>query len=356
MSGLGPGPDHDAPRSATIRDRLTALMSVGVAAAILMSAAGCAESRLQRVRHRGHLVCGVAPGVAGFAAVDAQGRYAGFDVDFCRAMAAAIFATPDKVRYVEAASVDQFVRSPDVDVVSRRLTWTLQREGLGLLFGPVTFYDGQGFLVPLARRTTTIAQLANSRICVVPGNINQFNLNEYFEARGLTFQKVNLRSLEEVEPALLTGACEAWTADLSELGAVLSTMKNGDGFVILEELISKEPLAQVVRQGDDQFFSILRWTVYATIAAEELGITSANVTEKLHSGDLDTKRLLGVLPGNGRALGLDEPWAYNVIKTVGNYGEIFERNIGMQSPIRFRRGFNALWTDGGLMYAPLMRQ
>jgi general L-amino acid transport system substrate-binding protein len=348
----GADPDH----SATRRWRLSGLLSISLAAAILVSAAGCGESRLQRVRQRGHLVCGVAAGVAGFATVDAQGRYAGLDVDFCRAMAAAIFAAPDKVRYVEATSVDQFVRSPDVDVVSRRLTWTLQREGLGLLFGPVTFYDGQGFLVPAARRTTTIAQLANTRICVVPGNINQFNLNEYFEARGLTFQKVNLRALDEVERALSSGACDAWTADLSELGAVLSTMRNGGGFVILEEQISKEPLAQVVRQGDDQFFSILRWTVYATIAAEELGITSANVTDKLQSGDLDTKRLLGVLPGNGRALGLEERWAYNVIKTVGNYGEIFERNVGMQSPIRFRRGFNALWTDGGLMFAPLVRQ
>ena len=153
------------------------------------STAGCAESRLQRVRKRGHLVCGVSPGVAGFATVDGQGQYAGLDVDICRAMAAAIFATPDKVRYVEATSVDQFVRSPDVDVVSRRLTWTLQREGLGLLFGPVTFYDGQGFLVSRALRATTVAQLANTRICVVPGNINQFNLNEYFETRGLSFRE-----------------------------------------------------------------------------------------------------------------------------------------------------------------------
>jgi general L-amino acid transport system substrate-binding protein len=333
------------------------LISIGLAGAfVLMSTVGCAESRLQRVRRRGHLVCGVSPGVAGFATVDGQGQYAGLDVDICRAMAAAIFAAPDKVRYVEATSVDQFVRSPDVDVISRRLTWTLQREGLGLLFGPVTFYDGQGFLVSRALRATTVAQLANTRICVVPGNINQFNLNEYFERRGLPFQKVNLRSLDQVEDALSTGACEAWTADLSELGSVLSTMRNGEDFVILAEQISKEPLAQVVRQGDDQFFSILRWTVYAIIAAEELGVTSANVTVKLQTGDLDTKRLLGVLPGNGRALGLEEQWAYNVIRTVGNYGEIFERNVGSASPIRFRRGLNALWTDGGLMFAPSVRQ
>jgi general L-amino acid transport system substrate-binding protein len=325
-------------------------------ALMLVSSLGCGESRLQRVRKRGHLVCGVSPGVAGFATVDGQGQYVGLDIDVCRAMAAAIFALPDKVRYVEAPSVDQFVRSPDVDLVSRRLTWTLQREGLGLLFGPVTFYDGQGFLVSRALGATTVAQLASTRICVIPGNINQFNLSEYFETRGFTFQKVNLRSLDQVEEALSAGACQSWTADLSELGSVLSRMKNRDDFAILAEQISKEPLAQVVRQGDDQFFSILRWTVYALIAAEELGVTSANVTARLQSGDLDTKRLLGVLPGNGHALGLDESWAFNVIKTVGNYGEIFERNLGMQSPIRFRRGLNGLWTDGGLMFAPLVRQ
>jgi general L-amino acid transport system substrate-binding protein len=336
--------------------RPTGLAAVALIGAILIGTAGCAESRLQRVRKRGHLVCGVSPGVAGFATVDAQGHYSGLDVDICRAMAAAIFAAPDKVRYVEATSVDQFVRTPDVDVVSRRLTWTLQREGLGLLFGPVTFYDGQGFLVSRALGATAVGQLANTRICVVPGNINQFNLNEYFETRGLTFQKVNLRSLDQVEGALSTGACDSWTADVSELGSVLSRMRNGDDFVILREQISKEPLAQVVRQGDDQFFSILRWTVYAMIAAEELGVTSANVTDKLQSGDLDTKRLLGVLPGNGHALGLEETWAFNIIRTVGNYGELFERNLGMKSPIRFRRGLNGLWTDGGLMFAPPVRQ
>jgi general L-amino acid transport system substrate-binding protein len=354
MSGAAQPPPH---WRGTFSSGPIGLTSIGLAGAlVLMSTVGCAESRLQRVRQRGHLVCGVSPGVAGFATVDGQGQYAGLDVDVCRAMAAAIFGAPDKVRFAEATSVDQFVHSPDVDVVSRRLTWTLQREGLGLLFGPVTFYDGQGFLVPSTRRATTVAQLANTRICVVPGNINQFNLNHYFETRGLTFQKVDLRSLDQAEHALVTGVCDAWTADLSELGAVLSTMRNGENFAILDEQISKEPLAQVVRQGDDQFFSILRWTVYATIAAEELGITSANVSDRLESGDLDTRRLLGVQPGNGRALGLDERWAYNVIRTVGNYGEIFERNVGMSSPIRFRRGLNGLWTDGGLMFAPLLRQ
>jgi general L-amino acid transport system substrate-binding protein len=339
------------------RRRAGGVAAAGLIVALVVgSTAGCAQSRLQQVRKRGHLVCGVSPGVAGFATVNDQGQYAGLDVDICRAMAAAIFATPDKVRYVEATSAEQFVRSPEVDVVSRRLTWTLSREGLGLLFGPVTFYDGQGFLVRRALSITALPQLANRRICVVPGNINQFNLNEYFEARGLTFEKVNLRSFDQAEGALSTGACDAWTADLSELGAVLSTMRNGDDFVILAEQISKEPLAQVVRQGDDQFFSILRWTVYATIAAEELGVTSANVTDKLQSGDLDTRRLLGVLPGNGAALGLDERWAYNIIRTVGNYREIYERNVGMSSPIQFPRGLNGLWTDGGLMFAPLVRQ
>ena len=315
-----------------------------------------AQSRLDLVRERGALVCGVTPGVLGFAAVDDRGRYSGLDVDVCRAFAAAIFGTPDKVRFVAAGTVDAFLRSKEVDLVSRRLTWSLQREGLGLLFGPVTFYDGQGFMVPRGGKVKTPRDLANARICIVPGTVTEYNLNTYFQSRNLPIRKVLLKSHDQAETEFSAGRCDALTADLSELGSIRSTMAKRDGFEILPELISKEPLGPIVRQDDDRFFNVLRWTVFALIAAEELGITSANVAEKTGSADLDVKRFLGVVPGNGRALGLDEAWAANVIKAVGNYGEMFERNVGMQSPIRLERRLNGLWTDGGLMYAPLLRQ
>jgi general L-amino acid transport system substrate-binding protein len=337
--------------------RLASSLAIGtLALGISFPSALLAQSRLELVRKRGVLVCGVTPGVHGFATVDARGQYSGLDVDVCRAVAAAIFGSADKVRFVAAGTVDTFLGSKEIDLVSRRLTWSLQREGLGLLFGPVTFYDGQGFLVPRARKFKTPRELANARICIVPGTVTDYNLNTYFQSRGLTFQKVSLRSHDAAEGELAAGRCDALTGDLSELGSVRSRLAKRDAFEILPELISKEPMAPIVRQGDDQFFNVLRWTVFALIAAEELGITSANVTAKTGSNDLDVKRFLGVVPGNGRALGLDEAWAANVIKAVGNYGEIFERNVGRQSPIGFDRGLNGLWIDGGLMYAPLLRQ
>jgi general L-amino acid transport system substrate-binding protein len=323
--------------------------------ALLTSIDVHAESRLQRVRARGFLVCGVSAGVAGFATVDAQGRYNGFDVDICRAVSAAIFGSDQKVRFVETATLEQVVASNDVDIVSRRLTWSLRREGLGLLFGPVMFYDGQGFLVPRQGPIRSVRQLSNQPICVVPGGENEFNLSTYFKLNNLVLKKVLLRSLEQAAAELSARHCAAFSADISELGSVRSTMRDGKQFDILPEQISKEPLAQVVRQGDDQFFNLLRWTVFAMIGAEELGVTSANVDEMTKSSDPDIKRLLGVIAGNGQSLGLDEKWAYYVIKAVGNYGEAFERNVGARSAIGLERGLNRLSTDGGLMYAPSLR-
>jgi general L-amino acid transport system substrate-binding protein len=270
-------------------------------------------------------------------------------------VAAAIFGSDEKVRYVETATLQQFLSSNDIDIVSRRLTWSLRREGLGLLFGPVMFYDGQGFLVPQGQ-VGTVRQLSNQPICVVPGGENEFNLNTYFKLHNLGLKKVLLRSLDLAEAELAAGRCRAFTADISALGSVRSTMRDGKRFEILSEQISKEPLAPVVRQGDDQFFNILRWSVFAWIAAEELGVTSTNLEEMSRSEDPDVKRLLGVIPGNGRGLGLDEKWAYYLIKTVGNYGEAFERNVGPRSPIRLDRGLNRLWRNGGLLYAPSLRQ
>jgi len=310
--------------------------------------------RVQRIRQRGAVVCGVSPGVAGFAQVDGQGRYRGLDVDICRAVSAAIFSTADKVRYEPATSVEQFQRSPDVDLVSRRLTWSLQREGLGLLFGPVMFYDGQGFLVPSRLAAQHVRQLSNAAVCVVAGGLSESNLTVYFRSHELTLQK-RLIQHSQAEAELSAGRCDAFTADVSELGALRSRMRNPGDFRMLSEQISKEPLAQLVREADVDLLKVLRWTIFAMINAEELGVTSANVAQMAKSADPDVRRLLGVAPGNGKALGLDEAWAYNVIKTVGNYGEVYERNVGMASPIKLPRGVNALASSGGLMFAPPLR-
>jgi general L-amino acid transport system substrate-binding protein len=329
-----------------------------LAVAVVVLAAGHpvaqGRGRVPRIRGRGTLVCGVAPGVAGFARVDGQGRYSGLDVDVCRAVSAAIFGTPDNVRYSLASSVDQFQGTSDVDLVSRRLTWSLQREGMGLLFGPVIFYDGQGFMVPARLAAQQIRQLSNAPVCVVSGGLNESNLTAYFRAHQLTLQK-RLIQPAQAEAELSAGRCAAFSADVSELGSLRSEMRKPGDFRILAEQISKEPLAQLVRDTDVDLFNVLRWTVFAMINAEELGVTSANVAQMAKSGNPDVRRLLGVTPGNGKALGLDEAWAYNVVKTVGNYGEVYERNVGMGSAVKLPRGVNALGSAGGLMFAPPLR-
>jgi general L-amino acid transport system substrate-binding protein len=325
---------------------------------LLMSASAIADSRLRTIQHRGALTCGVFPHVAGFAEIDLHGRYVGFDVDICRALSAAIFGTPDRVRYVEIARMTEFRKSHDIDVVSRRLSWELRRElPLGFLFGPVMFYDGQGFLVAKQLAAATPLQLARVPLCVANGKFES-NVRAYFQSNGLTLVQVPLKSADdfkEIRDALEAGRCSAYSADLTELGAIRSGMPHADNFEILAQLISKEPLAQLVRQDDIQFFDILRWTVNALVYAEELGIHSSNLNEMMNSNDRSVQIFLGAISGNGKALGLPERWAYAVIKAVGNYGEIFERNVGRDSPIRLDRGYNRLWNEGGLMYAPPLR-
>jgi general L-amino acid transport system substrate-binding protein len=322
---------------------------------VLAAATAMAGPRLDRIRQRGSIACGVSPGVAGFAEVDAAGRYTGFDVDICRAVAAAIFGRADRVTFVQASSVQDFVKSSDIDLVARRLTVSVTREAFGVLFGPIVFYDGQGFLVARKLAAKSARALAGVPVCVDAGTPFQFNLVQYFRANGLQLKEVALKSRDELRAAFQTGRCGAYTADVSELGSIRSRMPNGADFDILTDLISKEPLAPLVRQDDVLFFNIVRWTMFAMIAAEELGITSTNVDQMLTSTDSDRKRLLGVIPGNGAALGLDERWAYNVVKTLGNYGELFDRNVGARSAIKLERGLNRLWTAGGLIYAPPLR-
>jgi general L-amino acid transport system substrate-binding protein len=329
---------------------------VFVAVWCLAVASVSAETRLERIRRLGKVTCGVAPGVAGFAEVDAQGSYKGLEVDLCRALSAALFGRPDKVDFVVASTADVFLKSDAIDVVVRRLTWSLRREGdSGLRFGPIMFYDGQGFMVAKRTGATRLQQLSGSPICVARGSLSEGGLQSYFAARKLALVEVPVTSADEVPAALDARRCGAYSGDVSELGSILSRMSNRNQFEILPDQISKEPLAPLLRRSDDALFDVVRWTVFAMIEAEERGVTSANVDAMRESRDPDIRRLLGVIPGNGKALGLDERWAYYIVKAVGNYGEAFERNVGQGSPIKLPRGLNRLWTEGGLMYAPPLR-
>jgi len=312
-------------------------------------------SRVSRIRQRGFLVCGVFPGIAGFAHVDGQGNYTGFDVDICRAVAAAILGSAERIRYQPVATIDLFQRSSDIDIVSRRLTWSLRREGLRVLFGPVTFYDGQGFLVPGHVKIDHVTELAGMPVCVAEGSEHDVTLTAYFRRHQIALDRVGVVDGAAGGRALAEGRCQAFSADVSELASVRSTMDNPRGLRILADRISQEPLAQLVRQEDIDLFNVLRWTVFAMISAEELGVTSANVAEMAARDDPNLARLLGESGGNGAALGLDEAWARHVIADVGNYGEVFERNLGTSTPIGMERGLNALWTRGGLLFAPPLK-
>jgi general L-amino acid transport system substrate-binding protein len=327
--------------------------------AIAFAAPADAGQTLDKVKQAGSLVCGVSTGVAGFSLPDNQGNYTGIDVDVCKAIAAAMFADTSKVKYVPLTAQQRFtaLQSGEVDVLSRNTTDTLQRDTeLGLDFGPVVYYDGQGFMVPKKLGVKSAKELNGATICVQPGTTTELNLADYFRANKMSFKPLVIEKLDELVAAYFSGRCDVFTTDRSQLAAIrVSRAPNPDDQVILPEIISKEPLAPAVRQGDDQWHDVVDWVVYALIEAEEKGVTSKNVDEQLKSNDPEIKRMLGVTPGMGKALGLDEKWAYNAIKMVGNYGEMFERNVGQGSPLKLDRGKNALWTDGGLMYAMPIR-
>lgn len=326
-------------------------------AAVFVASCGGGDTvaRLARIRQRGVLVCGVFPGIAGFAQVDGEGHYTGFDVDMCRAVAAAVLGSADRIRFEPVASIEAFLGSNEIDIVSRRLTVSLRREALGVRFGPVTFHDGQGFLVLDHLTVERPADLSGTPVCVEEGSEHDVTLTAYFRRRQLTLERVGVASGSAGGRALADGRCQAFSADVSELASVRSTMPDPRGFRILTDRISREPLAQLVRREDADLLDVLRWTVFAMIAAEELGVTSTNVSEMAKRDNPEIARLLGVSPGNGAALGLDEGWAQHVIAEVGNYGEVFERHLGPTTPIGVERGLNALWTRGGLLFAPPLK-
>ncbi|HUK32433.1 MAG TPA: transporter substrate-binding domain-containing protein [Vicinamibacterales bacterium] len=328
---------------------------LAAAALSLSCSSGAATSRLARIRQRGVLVCGIFPGIAGFAEMDLAGHYRGFDVDMCRAVAAATVGSADRIRYERIASLDLFLGSNDIDIVSRRLTWSLRREGMHVLFGPVTFYDGQGFLVARRVEGDDPTALAGIPLCVAEGSEHDVTVTAYFRRHQIALQKVLVADGPAAGRALADGRCQAFSGDVSELASVRSLLATPRDFRILRDRISREPLAQLVRAEDIDLFNVLRWTVFAMIAAEEHGVSSTNVATMAASDDPEIQRLLGGNPGNGQALGLDEAWARNVIAQVGNYGEVFERNLGVSTPLGMERGLNALWTQGGLMFAPPLR-
>jgi general L-amino acid transport system substrate-binding protein len=321
--------------------------------------AAFAGPTLDAVKARGDVVCGVHTGLYGFGAPDDKGTWQGIDIDVCRAVAAAVFGNDKKVKYVPLSAQARLtaVQSGEVDLLSRNTTWTLTRDTAnGLNFTGVNYYDGQGFMVPKKLGVSSAKELSGATVCVQTGTTTELNLADYFRANKMELKPVTIEKYEEVTGAFLAGRCDAITSDASQLAAIRAndTPNPGD-YVILPELISKEPLGPSVRQGDDQWFDIVKWALFAMIDAEERGLTSANVEAALKSPDPNIQRLLGVTGDLGKGMGLDNKWAYNIIKLVGNYGESFERNVGMGSKLQLTRGLNALWTNGGLMYSPPVR-
>ncbi len=329
--------------------------SIGAAAAQSTAAPG---PTLSTVRARGVLECSAHPGSPGFSTPDSQGVFRGLDADICRAVTAAVFGDASKIRFTVLTSATRFtaVQSGQVDLLSRTATWTHVRDTAnGLNFAATTFYDGQGFLVRRSANVERARDLDGATICVTAGTTNELNLADWARTNNVRIQPVVFEDNNETRLAYQRGRCDAYSTDASQLAGLRSTLQPREDHVILPDIISKEPLSVAVRHGDDQWFDIVRWTVFALIEAEELGVTQANVDRMLESPNPAIRRLLGVAGDHGPLMGLDRRWAYNAIKAVGNYGEIFERNLGSGSPIGLRRGLNDLWTRGGLMYAMPIR-
>jgi general L-amino acid transport system substrate-binding protein len=309
---------------------------------------------LDVVKKRGYVQCGTTTGFAGFSAPDAQGHWKGLDVDVCRAVAATVFGDASKFKAVPLNSQQRFtaLQSGEVDVLTRNTTVTQQRDtALGVIAAGINFYDGQGFLVPKALGVKSAKELNGATVCMQTGTSNENTMADWARAHHVKYKPVVIEQFNEVVGAFASGRCDVFTTDASGLASIrISKLKNPDDYVVLPEIISKEPLGPFVRQGDDAWLNIVKWSLEAMKEAEELGITSKNVDAMLKSDNPDVKRLLGVTPGAGKNMGVSDKWAYDIVKQVGNYGESYDRNVGMDSPLKIPRGLNALWTKGGLMY------
>jgi len=317
-----------------------------------------AQATLKAIQERGVLSCGVSQGLPGFSAPDDTGKWSGLDVDFCRALAAATLNDPLKVKFVPLSAKDRFtaLQSGEIDVLSRNTTWSLSRDtSLGLNFTGVMYYDGQGFLVRKALKVNSALELNGASVCVQTGTTNEQNLADYFRANNMKYEVVAFATADETIKAYESGRCDVFTSDVSQLYAERLKATVPDDHAVLPEIISKEPLGPVVRHGDDQWFDIVKWTLFAMINAEELAVTQKNVDEMAKSPKPEIARLLGKDGNLGEQLGLTKDWVVRIVKAVGNYGETFDRNVGAGSRLKISRGLNKLWNQGGIQYAPPVR-
>ena len=333
-----------------------ALRAGAIALVILGTGSALAQSTLDAVQKKGFVQCGVNTGLAGFSQPDSRGVWKGLDVDVCRAVAAAVFGDATKVRYTPLTAQQRFtaLQSGEVDLLSRNTTWTITRDtSLGLNFVGVNYYDGQGFMVPRKLNVKSAKQLSGATVCVQPGTTTELNLADYFRANRMTFKPVVIEKLEEVLNAYFSGRCDVFTTDVSGLVSVRgSRAPTPADHVILPEVISKEPLGPAVRHGDDRWFDVVKWSLFAMIEAEEMGLTSKNIDQQAASKDPAVQRFIGATGDIGKMLSLDNRWALNIVKQVGNYGESFDANL---KPFGFERGLNQLWNKGGILYAPPIR-
>jgi len=331
--------------------------SLSVAALALASSVVSADT-LDNIKAKGALSCGVSTGIAGFSATDSNGQWKGLDVDMCKAVASAVFGDASKVKYVPLTAKERFtaLQSGEIDMLSRSTTWTNTRDtSLGLNFAGVNYYDGQGFLVSKNIGVKSALELDGATVCIQAGTTTELNLTDYFKANKMTYKPITYDTSGQTIEGFKSGRCDVVTSDASQLYGLVLKVKDPSSVEVLPEIISKEPLGPVVRQGDDKWFNIVKWSHIAMLNAEEFGITQANVDSMKGSKNPGIKRILGESGEAGKNLGLDAKWAYNIIKNVGNYGESFDRNVGKDSPLKISRGLNKLWNDGGLQYGAPIR-
>ncbi len=333
-------------------------ISALILTAVFAPASTAQAGTLKTVKDRGALICGVSNGLPGFSVADDKGQWSGFDVDFCRAVAAAVFGDSAKVRFVPVAANERFdvLRAKKVDVLLGNSTWTMSREAaLNLVFAGTTYYDGQGFLAPKRRNLLSALELGGSKVCVEAGTTSELNLIDYFQSNSLKYEALRFNTIKESIAAYEAGQCDVLTSDVSELHAQRLLLAKPGDHVILADIISKEPLGPAVRQDDVQWFNIVKWVHFAMLNAEELGISRKTVDGAMNSNDSATRRFVGVDGDFAKQLGLSPDWAVNIVKAVGNYGEVLDRNLGAKSLLGIERGLNQLWSAGGIQYAPPIR-
>ena len=330
---------------------------LGVVAALCFWVAAASAQTLKAVKDRGSLICGVSQGLPGFSNPDDKGNWTGFDVDFCRALAAAILNDPTKVKFTPLSAKDRFepLKSGGIDVLSRNTTWTLSRDVAYGNFAGVTYYDGQGFMVRKALKVNSALELNGASVCTQTGTTTELNLADFFRANNMKYEVIAFGTADETVKAYEAGRCDVFTTDVSQLYAEKLKLTVPNDHVILPEVISKEPLGPLVRHGDDQWFDVVKWVNFAMLNAEELGVSSKSIDDALKSNQPEIRRLLGLEGNYGEQLGLTKDWVVRIIKHVGNYGEVFDRNVGAGSKLGISRGLNRLWTKGGIQYAPPIR-